>query len=102
PINLTNKEEVIFTPRAQTVSTIQFTQAAFSANENTGSINVTVSRAGDTGSVATVSYASSDAAGNAACTAIGTTASSRCDYLTSVGTVRFAPGETSKSIAIPI
>ena len=102
PINLTNKEEVIFTPRAQTVSTIQFTQAAFSANENTGSINVTVSRAGDTGSVATVNYASSDAAGNAACTAIGTTASSRCDYLTSVGTVRFAPGETSKSIAIPI
>jgi hypothetical protein len=49
-----------------------------------------------------VNYATSDAAGNAPCTAIGTTASSRCDYLTTGGTLTFATGETSKSIAIPI
>ncbi|HJT67948.1 MAG TPA: S8 family serine peptidase [Pyrinomonadaceae bacterium] len=102
PISLTNAAEVTFTPRAQTVSTIQFTQAAFSANENTGSMNVTVSRTGDTSSVATVSYATSDAAGNAACSAIGTTASSRCDYLTTGGTLTFAAGDTSKTVSIPI
>ena len=102
PINLTNAAEITFTPRAQTVSTVQFTQATFSANENAGSMIVNVSRSGDTSSVATVNYASSDTAGLAACTAIGTTASSRCDYLTTVGTLRFGAGETSKSIAIPI
>jgi hypothetical protein len=52
--------------------------------------------------VVTVNYASSDTAGAAACTAIGTTASSRCDYLTTVGTLKFAAGETSRTIAIPI
>jgi hypothetical protein len=102
PISLQNAPEVTFTPRAQTVSTIQFTQATFSANENVGSMIVNVSRTGDTSSVATVAYASSDAAGTAACTAIGTTASSHCDYLTTVGTLRFAAGETSRQIGIPI
>jgi len=102
PKNLTNAAEVTFTPRAQTVSTIQFTQATFSANENVGSMSVNVSRTGDTSSVATVNYASSDTAGSAACTVIGTAASSRCDYLTTVGTLTFAAGETSKSIGIPI
>lgn len=102
PINLTNAAEVTYTPRAQTVSTIQFTQSTFSADENTGSIIVNVSRTGDTSSVVTVGYASSDAAGLAPCTAIGASASSRCDYLTTVGTLKFAAGETSKSIAIPI
>ena len=102
PIDLTNAAEVTFTPRAQTVSTIQFTQSTFSANENTGSISVNVSRTGDTSSVATVNYASSDTAGNAPCTTIGTTASSKCDYLTTVGTLKFAAGETSKTISIPV
>jgi len=36
------------------------------------------------------------------CTVVGTTASSRCDYLTSSGKLVFAAGETAKTIAIPI
>jgi hypothetical protein len=63
---------------------------------------VGVSRTGDTSSVATINFASSDSAGAAACTTIGSTASSRCDYLTTVGTLTFAAGETSKNIAIPL
>ena len=102
PINLTNAAEVTFTPRAQTVSTIQFTQATFNANENVGSLNVNVSRTGDTSSVATVRFATNDFGTASPCTFISTNASSRCDYLMTAGTLRFAPGETSKSIAIPI
>ena len=102
PKDLTNAPEVTFTPRADTVSTIQFTQPTFSANENVGSMSVTVSRTGDTTSVATVDYASSDTSGSTPCTTIGTAASSRCDYLTTVGTLTFAAGDTSKTISIPI
>ena len=101
-INLTNAAEVTFTPRATTVSTVQLTQSSFNVNENAGSINVDVMRTGDTSSVATVKFATSDTAGPALCTAIGTTASSRCDYLTSSGKLVFAEGETAKTIAIPI
>jgi subtilisin family serine protease len=102
PKSLNNAPELTFTPRAQTVSTIQLTQASFSANENVGSMLVGVSRTGDTSSVATVRFASSDAAGAAGCNTIGSTASSRCDYLTSAGTLKFAAGETSKNISIPL
>ena len=101
-ISLTNAAQVTFTPRAQTVSTVALSQSTISANESTGSVVVTVNRAGDTSSVATVDYATSDASGAAGCTSIGSNASSRCDYLTSVGNLKFAAGETSKMVAIPI
>jgi subtilisin family serine protease len=101
-IDLTNAGQVTFTPRAQTVSTVALSQSTVNANESTGSVIVTVNRSGDTTSVATVDYATSDAAGSALCTNIGSNASSRCDYLSSVGTVKFAAGETSKTVAIPI
>jgi subtilisin family serine protease len=102
PINLTNAAAVTFTPRTATVSTIQLTQATFSASESTASLVVDISRSGDMSSVATVNFATSDSAGLAGCDTIGTTASARCDYLTSVGSLKFAAGETSKMVAIPI
>jgi hypothetical protein len=100
--SLTNAGQVTFTPRATTVSTIQLTQSTFSVNENAGSLTVNVTRSGDTSSFATVKYGTSDTAGAAPCTTIGSAASSRCDYLTSSGTLAFAAGETAKSFAIPI
>jgi hypothetical protein len=100
--SLTNAGQVTFTPRATTVSTIQLTQSTFSVNENAGSLTVNVTRSGDTSSFATVKYGTTDAAGAAACTVVGNTASSRCDYLTSSGTLTFNSGETAKSFAIPI
>lgn len=102
PISLNNAAEITFTPRAQTVSTIQLTQSSFSANENAASITVGVSRTGDTSSVAMVNFATSDAASLVACNVIGANASSRCDYLTTIGTLKFAAGETSKNITIPL
>ena len=102
PKSLNNAAAITFTTRAQTVSTIQLTQATVSANENAGSMSVGVSRTGDTSSVATVNFASSDSAGSAGCNTIASSASSRCDYLTTVGTLKFASGETLKTITIPL
>jgi len=101
-INLTNAPQVTFAPRAETVSAIQFSQSTFSVNETTSGVTVNVTRTGDASSVATVKYSTSDQAGASPCGTIGTTASSRCDYLTTLGTLRFATGETSKSITIPL
>jgi subtilisin family serine protease len=98
PISLNNAAEVTFTPRAA----IQLTQSSFNVNENAGSIKVDVSRIGDTSGVWSVDYATSDTAGNNPCSTNTGAASSRCDYLRTLGTVTFAAGETIKSILIPI
>jgi subtilisin family serine protease len=90
PKTLTNAAEITFTPRAPTVSTIQLSASNFSAGENIGSLQLNVTRSGDLTSVATVNFATSDGS-----------ASSRSDYLTSAGNLKFAAGETQKTISIP-
>ncbi len=47
-------------------------------------------------------YATSDTSGANTCNAVSGIASSRCDYLTTLGTVTFAVGEVNKVIAIPL
>ena len=100
--SLTNAQEVTFTPRAPVVSNVQFSQAAFGVTESSSTLNVAVKRTGDTASLATVDYATSDAAGAIGCNTPSANASSRCDYLTTVGRLTFAVGETDKMIAVPI
>jgi hypothetical protein len=50
----------------------------------------------------TVDYFTSDSAGASDCRLLSGVASSRCDYLPTGGSLRFAANETSKSITIPI
>src|SRR5205807_8200924 len=58
---------------------------------------------GDTSAPSSVNYATSDTAGLAACNQANTSvASSRCDYATTIGTLQFAAGESTKTIFIPI
>jgi hypothetical protein len=59
-------------------------------------------RVGNTAGVSTVDYATRDSAGANNCNVTGNVASSRCDYITTLGTLSFAAGEVSKTIAIPI
>jgi CSLREA domain-containing protein len=77
---------VTFDGRAQT---LQFGAARFTAREGDGSVQVTINRAGDLSGVATLDYATADG-----------TASERQDYTTALGTLRFEPGEASKTVSI--
>ncbi|HEX8476422.1 MAG TPA: TIGR03118 family protein [Pyrinomonadaceae bacterium] len=71
-------------------SLIQFAGDEFSIGEG-GSINVTVTRLGDVSGAATVNYGTFDAPGSA---------SQKSDYEIALGTLHFAPGETSKTFKV--
>ena len=75
---------------------------SFSVNEGQGAVPVTFTRLGNAAAAATVNFSTSDTAGLTNCNVINGVASSRCDYVASVGTLTFAAGETSKTISIPI
>jgi hypothetical protein len=71
---------------------VQFAVSTASVNETlnaTTKVDLVVTRSGDTTGTATVDYASADG-----------TASERSDYLAALGTLRFAAGETAKSISV--
>ncbi|MDQ3668582.1 MAG: carboxypeptidase regulatory-like domain-containing protein [Acidobacteriota bacterium] len=70
-------------------NTFGFAPATYSMPEGCASFTVTVTRAGDTSIGATVDYASQDG-----------TARERSDYITTLGTLRFAPGEQSRSFQV--
>jgi len=98
PKTLTNAPSAVFTPRA----TVQFTSANYNVSEGSPHADILLSRIGDSTSSATISFTTSDTAGNQNCNAGGGKASSRCDYTSVFGTAQFAAGETSKTISIPI
>ena len=83
-------------------SIVQLSATAFGVTEGTSTLSVQVMRIGNAAGVSTVDYATSDTAGANNCNVVGSVASSRCDYITTLGTLSFAAGETSKTIAIPI
>ena len=83
-------------------SVINFSQTSYSLSESAGFVNIGVVRVGDSSGPATVNYATSDTAGLQSCSVNNGIASERCDYATTVGTLRFAAGESNKSFIIPI
>jgi hypothetical protein len=101
-INLTNAGEVVYTPRAPAFPAVQFSQGSYNVNEANSTLSVQVTRSGDLLDASTVDYATSDTFGANPCSLRTSVASSRCDYLTTLGTLQFAPGETTKTISIPI
>jgi len=82
--------------------TVQFETTLTTGSESIPSRTVQVNRTGNTQLSSSVDYATSDSAGSASCNATNGSASSRCDYLTTIGTLHFAVGETMKTISIPI
>jgi hypothetical protein len=81
-------------------STIQFSTTAVSASEGSKVLNVTATRSGGNQLPASVAYTTTDLAGANKCDVINGKASSRCDYITTLGGLNFASGETSKTISI--
>lgn len=82
--------EIEMLERREMPSTVEFSAANYSVQENAGSAAVTVTRSDGFGSFA-FSYAAADG-----------TAHAGVDYTAASGTVYFNAGETSRAIAIPI
>jgi len=83
-------------------ASVQFTSLTANVIENGSRADLFVTRVGATSFESTVNYATSDTAGLTNCNVVNGIASARCDYATSVGTVRFAAGEMVKTISIPV
>ena len=83
-------------------SLVQFSAANFSQSEHGGAVAVTLTRTGTTTGTSTVEFFTGDNSLDAGCDVTNGNASSRCDYVNSLSTVTFAPGETAKTISIPV
>ncbi len=70
---------------------VRFGSASYTIGEGGGSVIVGVTRAGDLSSAVEVGYSTGDDG-----------AHERSDYTTARGTLRFAPGESSKSFAVSV
>ncbi|HJX93926.1 MAG TPA: Calx-beta domain-containing protein [Pyrinomonadaceae bacterium] len=82
---------------------IQLNSNSIQFDEASGSGLITVTRTGSITSPSSVDYSTSDdPLAMQLCSSVNGKASSRCDYSTTVGTLTFAIGETSKTISIPI
>jgi Tol biopolymer transport system component len=115
PVRITNGNADNFDPNWQTLnptgqlppsqSTIQFRAPRFRIRESgPGGDSLIVTRLGDISHEATIDFTtSSDCLDtpNAMCVA-SAVASERSDYITTSGTLRFAPGEASKTINVPV
>ena len=85
-------------------NTLQLSSSSYSVSEGAGHVVINVNRTGNTAGAVTVNYSTSDTfpISQNCQTANTGIASSRCDYATTIGTLGFAAGETSKSIIIPV
>ena len=104
PAKLTTNTNLDWFPDWQRTTTppsqIQFSATTSSVPEGNGSAIVIVTRTGNVTGMASVNYATSDTAGASNCNTVGSVASARCDYETTLGTLNFAPGEVSKTITV--
>ncbi len=80
---------------------VQLSTIGYVAGEASGHVEITVNRSNPIGA-SSVDYATSDDSGLNPCSMVDQYASSRCDYATTVGTLKFAAGESSKIIYVPI
>jgi hypothetical protein len=81
---------------------VAFAPPTYNALEGFPTMDILVIRSVNLGIPFSVRYATSDNAGANACNVNNGAASSRCDYLTTVGTLHFAANETIKHISVPI
>jgi len=85
--------------------TVQFGGGVYTVSEASGvtsSAVLTVVRGGDVSGAATVNYATAPDVGVVLCRIVSGVASDRCDFVSAVGTLRFAVGQSSATITVPI
>ncbi len=93
-------------PGGQVVGTVvRFSSTTFDTTEGSGFKTITVERVGDLSTSVSVDYSSPDNSGSLTvvpCSTINGFASSRCDFETALGTLRFSAGETVKTFVVLI
>jgi len=72
-------------------ATLQFSEATSSVQEDLGAVTITVTRTGDTSAAASVDFKTVDGS-----------ATQKGDFEYAAGTIKFAPGETSKTLQVLI
>ncbi|HEY9404595.1 MAG TPA: carboxypeptidase regulatory-like domain-containing protein [Pyrinomonadaceae bacterium] len=91
---------------AASPTVVEFASASFQFGEAVGRANVNVTRTGNSSSAAMVDYLTADTdTFTVGCFDRVNNqggAYARCDFATTVGSLSFAPGETSKTITVPI
>lgn len=101
---ITTNSNVDWFPDYQRVATspseIQLGNPTFTSSEGGGFAQINVTRTGNTTGIASVVFETSDTAGAVACNVTGSGASARCDYQTTISTLTFLPGETSKTVLV--
>jgi len=100
--NVTGPYTLTLNGTAPSVPSVSFGGSSYTVVEYGDNVQFVVTRGGSTASASTVDYATSDGSGLNACSSVTGMASSRCDYALSVGTLRFAAGESAKIVSIPI
>jgi uncharacterized protein (TIGR03118 family) len=88
------------TVNVASAGTFQLGATTTSVSEGAGKVTLTVTLAGGSTTPVTVDYATPPDVGVVNCATASGHASERCDFNTTVGTLRFAPGESSKTIDI--
>lgn len=81
---------------------VQFNASRINITEGGGSVSFNVVRSGNTQMPVSIDFRANDQSFIGSCNSKNGTASSRCDYLATFGTLTFAPNETSKTLLIPI
>jgi methionine-rich copper-binding protein CopC len=93
----------VTSPPPSSPSTFSLGAPVYSTAEGSLRATVTVTREGDKSAPASVNYKTTDpSAAGVGCGAVTGQASNRCDYATAAGTLRFAAGESSREISIPV
>jgi hypothetical protein len=92
---------------APTANNFSFSAANYNVGEGDRNATVTVNRSGNVNNPASVDFATVDTTAmnedpRSRCTRIDGQASERCDYATTMVTLQFAPGESSKNVTILI
>jgi hypothetical protein len=87
-----------FVVSGSTPPTVQFSSSSYAVSETGPSVDISLTRAGDTTSSASVSFATNDGAGLTNCDVINHIASPRCDYENTIGTATWAAGDASSKV----
>jgi len=88
--------------QANSQPVFSFGSEVYEVSEGAGSMIIQVKRDGDTSGAATVDYSSDDEGASSDCANFNGFASSRCDFNMTLGTLKFAPGETLKTFDVLI